>query len=282
MTLLDVIDRRSPPEPWTESDNIPWHEPGFSSRMLQEHLTQEHNAASRRFDIIDRQVAWIEKEILTGGNRRILELACGPGFYLNRLASLGHTCEGIDYSPASIDYARDQARESGLDIGYRLEDIRTAAFGQGFDLIMLIYGEFNVFPASVARSIIRKAHDALVDGGVLLLEPHRFEAVRETGHALRSWYSAPSGLFSEGPHIALSESFWDDDHSTATARYLIVDANTGDVETHSASYRAYTDAEYTDLLEGCGFSQIDRHESLEGCATDYAEELTVFAARKQP
>ena len=27
------------PEPWDEGDNIPWNEPGFSRRMLREHLT---------------------------------------------------------------------------------------------------------------------------------------------------------------------------------------------------------------------------------------------------
>ena len=48
MNLMDVIDRESPPVPWAEGEKIPWSDPAFSQRMLQEHLSQEHDAASRR------------------------------------------------------------------------------------------------------------------------------------------------------------------------------------------------------------------------------------------
>ena len=57
MTLFDIIRRSANPLPWSEGDNIPWHDPDFSRRMLDEHLTQAHDAASRRFEIIDRNVS---------------------------------------------------------------------------------------------------------------------------------------------------------------------------------------------------------------------------------
>ena len=47
MKLLDVV-RRHPIEPWSGVHKIPWDEPEFSARMLREHLSQEHDAASRR------------------------------------------------------------------------------------------------------------------------------------------------------------------------------------------------------------------------------------------
>ena len=59
MDLLDLTNRIEIPEPWSEGEKIPWDEPGFSKRMLEEHLSQEHDAASRRFEIIDRHVDWI-------------------------------------------------------------------------------------------------------------------------------------------------------------------------------------------------------------------------------
>src|SRR6266542_3437561 len=102
MRLADLALRQCPPEPWREGDNIPWHEPAFSARMLAEHLSQAHDAASRRAATIDRQVAWIHEAVLRGRPTRILDLGCGPGLYTGRLARLGHTCVGIDYSPAAI------------------------------------------------------------------------------------------------------------------------------------------------------------------------------------
>jgi 2-polyprenyl-3-methyl-5-hydroxy-6-metoxy-1,4-benzoquinol methylase len=77
--------------------------------MLAEHLTQAHDRASRRSTIIDQHTAWIHETLLQWQPATILDLGCGPGLYSNRLAALGHTCVGIDYSPASIAYAQKQA-----------------------------------------------------------------------------------------------------------------------------------------------------------------------------
>ena len=45
MNLTDIVNRVKTPEPWSEGDNIPWNDPEFSKRMLQEHLTQDHELA---------------------------------------------------------------------------------------------------------------------------------------------------------------------------------------------------------------------------------------------
>ena len=42
----------------------------------------------------------------------------GRGLYASRLARLGHRCVGIDFSPASIDYAREQAVSEDLPCDY--------------------------------------------------------------------------------------------------------------------------------------------------------------------
>jgi SAM-dependent methyltransferase len=263
-SLLGLVRRKSPPEPWAEGEKIPWNEPGFSRRMLREHLSQAHDAASRRFETIDRHVGWIDRNVLSGVPTQILDLGCGPGLYASRLARLGHECLGIDFSPASIAYARQQAEGEGLRCSYRQDDIRFAEYGTGYGLVMLIFGEFNVFRPEDARAILQKAHSALAPEGVLLLEPHTFDAVRQAGEQPPSWYSAESGLFSEDPHLCLEESFWDDARNTATQRYFIVDAVSGAVTRHAATMQAYTDEQYHALLAGCGFGGIEFYPSLRG------------------
>jgi len=130
LKLIDIIRRQSVPKPWDEGEKIPWNDPDFSRRMLNEHLSQEHDAASRRFEIIDKHVKWIHNQVLKGNPTRILDLGCGPGLYTNRLARLGHRCVGIDFSPASIAYAREQAEEAGLECTYIHQDIRAADYGK--------------------------------------------------------------------------------------------------------------------------------------------------------
>ena len=159
--------------------------------------------------------------MLSGKATKVLDLGCGPGFYTSRLSALGHRCVGIDFSPASISYARQQAQTAGLDCSYIQQDIRSADFGGGYGLVMLIFGEFNVFKPADARKILEKAYQALLPVGFLLLEPHTFEAVSRLGKLPASWYSSENGLFSQQPHLVLQENFWvESNQGTAIQRYL--------------------------------------------------------------
>ena len=281
LKLPDVVRRQSVPKPWAEGEKIPWDEPDFSRRMLNVHLSQEHDAASRRFEVIDRHVTWIHRQILKGESARILDLGCGPGLYTSRLARLGHRCVGIDFSPASIAYAKDRAEEGGLECTYTQQDIRLADYGGGYDLVMLIFGELNVFRPEEARRILEKANRALVSGGFLLLEPHTFEAVLKLGEQPSSWYSRESGLFSDEPHLCLQESFWDAEGHVAIERYYIVNAVTGEVTRHSASTQAYTDDQYRSMLVACGFGDVAFYPSLDGTSRKTGSDLTVILSQKK-
>jgi len=280
MNLIEIVDRDPAPTPWAEGDNIPWHDPAFSARMLQEHLSQEHDAASRRGEKIDAHVAWIHEHLLEEKTTRVLDLGCGPGLYASRLARLGHSCVGIDWSPASIAYGRRMATEDRLDCTYVEADIREADYGQGYGLAMLIYGEFNVFSPQDAARILDKMHAALTGGGVLLLEPHTYEAIRREGQSGRQWYTASSGLFSEDPYLYLVEHTWDEDRATCTTRHYIVDAATAEVTRHAASYQAYTDVQYDELLQEHGFSELARSPSLTGAVDEAQRDFFALVARK--
>jgi SAM-dependent methyltransferase len=269
LKLLDIVNRSPSPVPWAEGDNIPWYDPDFSRRMLKEHLSQEHDAASRRFDIIDQHVHWIHQELLSGRPTRILDLGCGPGLYSSRLARLGHECVGIDYSPASIAHAEAQARVEKLACTYVHQDIREANYGTGFGLVMLIFGEFNVFSPTDARNLLHKAHGALAapgssGPGLLLLEPHTFSAIQRVGRLAPSWYTATGGLFGDGAHICLQESFWDSSRWTATIRYYIIDGSSGHVDRYAQSLQAYTEEQYRSMLAESGFADLELCPSLAG------------------
>ena len=281
MQLADLLNRKARPEPWAEGDNIPWHEPGFSRRMLREHLTQCHDLASRRSEKIDAHVDWIHREVLHGIPAKVLDLACGPGLYCSRLAQLGHRCVGIDYSPASIEYARERAAEGDLACEYVHADFRSAEYGAGFSLAMLIFGEFNVFKPEDATVVLAKTCRALDAGGVLLLEAHTSEAIRELSQRPASWYSAESGLFSESAHLCLQENFWDADVGAVTIRYFIVDASTGEVARYAQSLKAYTEEQYRAVLEGAGFSDVRFLPSLIGTKDASQPHLLVITARKK-
>lgn len=281
MNLLDLVHRTHIPTPWGEGDNIPWSNPDFSERMLKEHLSQAHDAASRRIEKIKRQVGWINHKLLVESPTRILDLGCGPGLYTSRLSKLGHECVGIDYSPTSITYAVDYANKENLRCAYLQQDIRQADYGTGFGLVMLIFGEFNVFRSTDARNILQKAHYALASNGLLLIEPHTFAAIQKIGEQAPSWYSAETGLFSDKPHLCLEESFWDSASKTATTRYFIIDVSTGEVSCYAQSFQAYPNSQYHSMLIECGFDDVEFFPSLVGTEDETQGALMVIVARKR-
>ena len=278
-TLLDVVNRMPVPEPWQEGDNIPWDEPGFSERMLKEHLSQEHDAASRRSPKIEEHVGWIHSEVLGEQSTRILDLCCGPGLYTSRLAALGHECVGIDFSPAAIAYAQEQADAKALLCRYVQGEVREAEFGGGFGLVMMVFGQVNVFRRTEARAVLIKAREALTNGGTLLLEPQTLAAVETAGAAGRAWYSAAEGLFSSQPHLVLEESFWDVAGNAATTRYMVLDASSGLVTRHAMTTQGYSDDEYVALLAECGFVDVRSFPSLTGREDSAQKEMFVLTAR---
>jgi SAM-dependent methyltransferase len=280
VNLLDLLDRRSVPVPWTEGEKIPWSDPQFSERMLREHLCQQHDAASRRFRKISAHVAWIHRALLNERPGKVLDLCCGPGLYTSRFARLGHECVGIDYAPASIAYAVRLAQEEGLHCIYLQEDVREARYGAGYSLAMLIHGEFNTFHPSDARTILKKAHTALADGGMLLLEPMRMDAMERLAKSGASWYSASEGLFSDRPHLYLEEQFWDDESRTHTTRYYVVDAATGEVQAHASTQQAYSQDDLSELLIACGFHSLQFYPSLMGVPDESQRDFFVVTARK--
>ncbi len=281
MDFRELIQRKPKPEPWEEGDNIPWNEPGFSERMLSFHLSQENDAASRRFTIIDRHVAWIHQFVLGDKPARILDLGCGPGLYSSRLAQLGHTCVGIDWSPASIRYASQFAQEKQLACTYIESDVRQAPFGAGFDLAMFIFGEFNVFKPADASLILDKACQALKPGGRLLLEVHTFDAIRRMGLEPASWYTSQGALFSSQPYLALEEAFWDEGKQVATRRYFVIDSAHLEITRYAASYQAYSDEGYRSTLQSHNFQQVSFIPGMTGEVEEHPFELFVILAEKK-
>jgi len=235
--------------------------------MLREHLSQDHDLASRRPSLIDSQVEWIEESLLGDNESRVLDLACGPGFYLNRLARSGHRGVGIDFSPASIGHAVEKATAEGLDVRYVEADIRSAEYGTGFDLVMLLYGQLNVFRPPEAASIMRRAFDALAPGGTFVTEPQRFDSVERVGESGPSWSTEPAGLFSDRPHLLLTERFWNETTRSTTERFFVVDVVDAGVKSHAFTTAAYTDHEMVNLLAGAGFDGVRLEPALAGDGT---------------
>lgn len=254
MNINDIINRIPEPPPWTYGDKIPWNDPEFSARMLKNHLSQDHDWASRRDDLIQHHVKYIDSQLSPGS--RILDLACGPGFYTQKLAQTGHHCLGVDFSPASIEYARRQATEANLtNATYELNDIRQFIPKESFDCALFIFGEFNVFSQSEAQDLLATVSRSLKPGGLFILEGQSFKSVKESGKTPGSWWTCKEeeGVLSSKPNLCLQENFWNEDLNTATTRYYTMDGATGQLNMFCSSLVGYTSGNYDNMLREAGF-----------------------------
>jgi SAM-dependent methyltransferase len=258
-SLNTIIDRAADEVVlWDVAYKIPWNDPDFSRRMLTEHLSQEHDLASRKRDMIRTQVQWIHEHICKNTPAKLLDIGCGPGLYIEQFAALDYDCCGIDFSPASIEYAKSQLGDKAKLIE---GDIRSIEFGSGYDLAMMVFGEFNVFSPDECRMILKKIFEALSPVGKLLLEAHTFEAVERIGSTPNSWYKSGSGLmglFSDDPHICLIENNWCDKQQTALQQFHILDAD-GNVTSYRSTTKAWTIDQYRDLLKEACFTNVTIH-----------------------
>lgn len=281
MKLIDIINRDVPARPWSSAEKIPWNDPEFSQRMLENHLSQDHDWASRRLSIINQQVDWIIAQRPVASSTRILDLGCGPGFYTHRLAQSGYRCVGIDFSPASIDYAKLQAAKDNLAIEYILADVRQCEVQGTFDIVMMTFGELNVFSRADAEDIIIKAKSCLKPDGILVMEVHVFDEVRRQGLVPASWQTALQGLFSSQPHAILQENYWDESLSSCSTRYYIVDAESAKVTEYGASMQAYTDEQYLALLANDNMRNIRKLSADEWPVGDiFIDKLEVYVGYK--
>ena len=240
---------------WQGAYKIPWVDPDFSRRMLAEHLAQDHDMASRRSEWIDKQVAWIHNTLLNGKPSGILDLGCGPGFYTHRLAIRGHQCHGIDFSPASIEYAQ-QHNPDKLQVDFVLGDIRHIAFGGPYDLAMILFGELNVFSPAEALTILSKVHASLRPQGHLIVEIQTPEAVERIGRSKPTAQQSESGLFSDQPYQCRMENRWLPEQKVTIQTFSVTEATSGLMRVYRNTTQAWPECALIDLLANTGFHAV--------------------------
>ncbi|MEM7080039.1 MAG: class I SAM-dependent methyltransferase [Pseudomonadota bacterium] len=257
MNLAD-LGARPAPQPWSGTHKIPWQDPAVSRRMLAQHLDPSHDRASRPPDVIQRQIDFITRDVLAEPGR-VLDLGCGPGLYCGELKRRGYRCAGVDISPAAIEYARTHDPDSE----YRLADFMLDPLGQGYELAMLLYGEFHTFPPSAAQALLARMKDAVFPGGAVILEVQSSQRILSYGNQPSSWRAASTSVFGDEPHLWLSEYFWYEQDQVAIARHFVVEES-HTINEYIDTQQGYAEHELVEMFQALGFRRIARQPSLSG------------------
>ena len=226
--------------------------------MLQEHLNDLHDFASHRPTLIDAEVKWIHREILEEVPSHILDLCCGPGFHTQNLAVLGHQCTGVDFSPASVEYARTQAH-SFTSPKYIEADILKTNLPINMDLVMILFGQFDTFSPKNQSRILNKVRKALKPGSLLLLEIHSLDQVRRMGTSTPTSRRLDEGLFSDGPHSLLTQNYWHKETQTAVQEWTVIQKGRSPARYHTTT-KAQDKRQFKMLLKSADFKLVDWYD----------------------
>jgi SAM-dependent methyltransferase len=283
-----IYNRPQPPTPPQDrAANLPWDDPGFSERMLREHLDQSHGAASRRQVEILRLVDWLWDKLGLHAGSRVLDVTCGPGLYAVELARRGCSVHGIDFSPASIRYARQQAAEAGLTerCTFDQRDVRTMDVPPGsFDAALFIYGQLAVFTPQEAADLLRRCVAALrppaatEGGGRLAVELLDFDHIDKTNS--NWWYTDNKGLWGDFPFLHLGERAWDDEHDFSYEQFHLLNLETGDLREYTLTDQGYPTPTMTAMLRQAGFGRVDIFPQWQGAELYDAREWVVYVAER--
>ena len=168
--LIDINERPFPFSIYT-ADTL-WTDPHIAQQMLQTHLDQDTDLASRRLSFIEASVAWLQQRFNIGPGTRLADFGCGPGLYTTRLAQLGAEVTGIDFSANSLGYARETAVTHHLPIDYIHTHYLEFHSDKRFDLITLIYCDFCALSPAQRQQLLGIFRDHLADGGAIVLDVH--------------------------------------------------------------------------------------------------------------
>lgn len=279
--LWQIYRRPERPLPWQGGGNLPWNDPAFSERMLREHLDQSHGAASRPDPERAAQLDWLWSKLALQPGQAIYDMTCGPGLYAVALAQRGCRVTGVDFSPASIRYAREQAAVQGVAESCRFieQDIREADFaGANFDAAMFLYGQLAVFPRETAQVLLNNAAAALAENGRLVIELLNQDRVDKKNS--NWWYTDNTGLWGDAPFLHLGERFWNDETKLSTERFHILHLETGKLDKVILCDQTYATADMSAMLKSAGFSTVSIYPAWDSVPVYDAEEWVVYVAEK--
>ncbi|HDF5210601.1 class I SAM-dependent methyltransferase [Mammaliicoccus sciuri] len=209
------------PQPFEQGTTDIWLDPERADLVLKTHLDENIPGGSKSEKFINQTVKHINTIMPPETHPYLLDLACGPGLYSQKLASLGYQVTGIDYNENSLDYAIKQAEKDDLEINYVKDDIINMKVTQEYDICLLLYHVYGSFCLDDRLSIIRNIHKSLKKGGYILLDVLSETAYEEYENS-QIWYlSSKDNIFSEKKHITLASTLKYPD-KVSLARNLII------------------------------------------------------------
>lgn len=219
--LKEINSRPAPFQFYTAKEL--WTDKHTSKKMLEYHLNEEIDVASRNKNFIERSVEWIFSHFGLDKKTEIADFGCGPGLYTNRLAERGAIVTGIDFSENSLNYAKQTADEKGLDVNYVLSDYLNYETTCRFDLITMIMCDFSVLSPEQIKKLLSKFRLLLKPDGSVLLDVYSLVHFNRIEESAFYELNQLNGFWSPDDYYCFVNTFKYEDEKVLLDKYTIIE-----------------------------------------------------------
>lgn len=275
--LENIMKRPKPYEFYTAE--VLWNDDHISGKMLDFHLNENADLASRNKEFINRSLEFLVSRFNIGRGTAICDFGCGPGLYTIGFAAKGADTTGIDFSKRSILYARRVAEENNLEIEYVQQNYLDFETDKRYDLITMIFCDFCALNPDQRKSLLTIFHGIMTPGGSIFMDVcgmHAFERRKEAGifeHQLLD------GFWSADDYYGFMNTFKYDDEKVVLDKYTIIEK--------SRTWDVYNWLQYYSLeslakeFEENGFRVIEQYsDAAGGPYRPDAPEIAITAIKK--
>lgn len=193
----------------------------------------------------------------------ILDLCCGQGRHaLNLAGRCFRFIFGIDRSRFLIRLARTRAQQLSLPVKFSEGDARKIrVVDQSMDYVMIMGNSFGYFEQKNDDvRVLREANRVLREGGILYLDVTDGAWMKENFEK-RSWEWLDAEL------MVCRERNLSSDNSRLISREVVNHTEKGVIADQFYAERLYTFEELKNQLLAAGFTDIKKHQNLQGCSS---------------
>jgi len=256
-----------------------WTHEHTSMKMLEYHLDESVDLASRNRGFIDRSIRWIVSHFGVNTNTRIADFGCGPGLYTTPLAENHAQVTGIDFSERSLQHARRVAEQKKLTIDYIQQNYLEFETDKRFDLIVMIFCDFCTLSPGQRETLLGRFYRFLNPGGAVLLDVYSMSAFDKKEETATCKVNQLNGFWSPEKYYGFLNTFKYEEEKVTLDKYTIVEA--GRTRTIYNWYQFFTPKDLEKEFKTAGFSVEEFYSDVAGTPCDPGSAEFAVVARKE-
>lgn len=219
---LKEINKRPEPFQFYTAEEL-WTDEYTSKKMLEYHLNESIDVSSRNINFINQSVNWISNRFNLNSNSDIIDFGCGPGLYANKFAEKGINVTGIDFSKRSIEYAKQIASNSDLNVNYIHKNYLDFETDKKYDLITMIMCDFCALSPDQRKIMLGKFTNLLKPNGKVLLDVYSLNYFIQKDELSTYELNQLNNFWSPDDYYCFINSFKYNDIKVTLDKYTIIE-----------------------------------------------------------